>query len=145
MYKDQFTLTGRLEHIMRQPFGPDSFQSQFLFCLTFQCRLHTLAQFHMSAHSCIPPAWLYIFPFRTLLQVEFPTTVKHMQMYYGMQPFATAVTLTARGGPHDISVLVNKWKHLLTVILSGCNHINLSFFKFNMPDRLQGMSNELSP
>ena len=128
MGEDQFALALRLEHIMRQPLGAETRQAKLLAGLALQGRLHALAQVHMSAHGRVPLTGLDVLPRRALLQIQVAAAVEHVQVHHGMQQLAAAVALAARGGSHDIPVLVYHGKHFFLVVLSDCHH-SLSFVR----------------
>ena len=91
--------------------------TQFFTHFTLQSLLYAFSQIYVSAYGRIPFPRLYVFPFGTLLQIEFATRVEHMQMHHGMQQLAPIVALTARSGSYDIPFFIHHRKHFLIVVL----------------------------
>ena len=94
---DQFTLTAAGEDILPNELRLKSCDAQFLAHLALQGLFGCLPIVDVSAYGRIPLPWLDILPVWALLQIDFATRIKHMQMDYGMQQMGT-IMANATGG-----------------------------------------------
>jgi hypothetical protein len=83
----------------------------------------------MADYGSVPLTGLYILPQGALLQVEATCGVKDMQVYYRMEQLAAIVTLATRSATDYTSLLINKGKEFLVVIL---HHYYLQFYDLQL-------------
>ena len=79
--------------------------------------LKAFAKAYVASHSRVPAARSNVLGHRTFLQVYASLQVGNMQMHNGMQCHRPAVKIGAAGTSHDVSFIVNQWKHLNFVFL----------------------------
>ena len=108
--KDQFPFAGGLENIVCDSLGSEIGDAQLFAHFASEGLFHTLTQVHMPAHGCIPFAWLDVFPYGTLLQIELALGVEYMQVDHGVQQFAPVVAFAPGGRAQDVALLVDHGK-----------------------------------
>ena len=94
---DEFALTSAGEDVLPNELRLKGRDAQFFAHLTLQGLFGGLTIVDVSAYSRIPLSWLDILPVWALLQIDFATRIKHMQMDYGMQQMGT-IMANATGG-----------------------------------------------
>ncbi len=114
--KNKFFLTLAFKYIMSDLFWCIISQAQFLTHFTTQRFFYTLAQINVSANSGVPFTWLYVFPFRTFLQIEFPLTIEHMQMHHGMQKLSATMALATCGSTCYVAIFINDGEKFFLII-----------------------------
>ena len=115
--KDQFPFAGGLENIVCDSLGSEIGDAQLFAHFASEGLFHTLTQVHMPAHGCIPFAWLDVFPYGTLLQIELALGVEYMQVDHGVQQFAPVVAFAPGGRAQDVALLVDHGKQFFVIVL----------------------------
>ena len=117
IYVYQFPFTLRLKDVAQQKLGYEVLDAQFFAHFATQCIGNFLAVIHVTTYGRIPLAGLNILPQGSLLKVEAPLGVKHMQMYHGMQRLAAVVALASGGLADYAAFLVDEGEEFLVIVL----------------------------
>jgi hypothetical protein len=94
---DEFTLTLALKDVLTHEDGGEVSYTQFLADFTEEGLLGGLTVVKMTTYSCIPLAWLDIFPSWALLQIDVTIGIEHMEVDNGMKQARAAMALSASG------------------------------------------------
>jgi hypothetical protein len=117
VYVNKFALSLRLEDVAQEKLWRERLDAQLLACFAVQRVTDILAIVHVAAYGRVPLAGLYILPQRTLLEIQTAIGIKDMEMHYGMEQFAAAMTLAACGLSNDVTSLVDEGEGFLVVVL----------------------------
>ena len=117
---NQFALLFAFKDVLSQWLSIEIGDTQFFAYFPLQSLLHILAQVDVTSASRIPFARLYVFPFRSFLQIEFAPTVEKMQVDDGVKGFRAVVCFPASNASQDVAHFVDQREQFFLIVFHVC-------------------------